>query len=253
MYDMRWALIAAAAFLSIACGGSAGDEIAAITAPPAAATAVVTPTATVALPTSTPTPVPPQASVQLGAWQVRAAPNAVQVLIEGEAVNEGDADAQEITVAIRLYDAGGTIIASERAYLVLSIIPAGGMSPFLAYVNGIALEDVDETRIDIQFKTFDENSYHGFTYSLDVEIAQLRWMEDRIVGELRNTDVYPLRNVTVAIIGYDENGGIVSVERATMDSDQVEPGMTAGFSNRFASHDTMPATWVAVAQGSRVR
>lgn len=243
---MRWVAVLVSAVVIVACGGDSAEPTSTVTLEPVAESTATQPAATA-------TPVPAQADVRLGAWQLRAAENQIQVYIEGEAVNEGDAHAQEISVAIRLYDAAGEIIASERAYIIQSVIPAGGMSPFLAYVNGIDIEDIDDTQIDIQFQTYEEDSFHGFTYTLDIEIVQLNWTENRIVGEVRNMDEFPVRNVSVAIIGYDDDGEIVSVERATMDSDQVEPGMTAGFSSNFLGHDDVPTTWVALPQGSRVR
>lgn len=233
--------------LALAVGGCGGSDIAAT----ATVEATATPELSAAVPTATPEPA--SANVVLGQWQLRQGPNEAQVFIEGEVLNAGEAHAQEIMVDIQLFDASATLLGAERAFVITDIVHAGGMSPFFAFMFDVELADVNDTQIEIAFNTFDEDSYHGFTYSLDIEVVALDWMPRDISGELRNRDEFPLKLVTLAIIGYDEHGGIVAVERATMDTEQVEPGATATFSARILGHDDVPARVVAVAQGVRVR
>jgi hypothetical protein len=284
---MKRFLLAAVALIVLACGGGSGNDNDAIThepgpistlpvvvsqstptaspsATPAPAAAQVTSTPATPLPrptatrfpatptsapaTATPTTVAATADVQLGEWNLAQAPRGNTLYVIGEVFNKGDAMASDITVAVSVYDARGRIIGSATALYILRLIPSGAMSPFRAEIHDMPLDAVADTRIQIQYGTSDSTEFLPDFFSIDLEILQVNWTAERIVGEFVNVGDRPLEHAFVLLIGYDEDGSVIAVETVNADLDRIEPAMTSAFST---SHyrGAIPARWHAVAQG----
>jgi len=190
------------------------------------------------------------ADVQVGKYRVFQPQYGERLSVVGEVNNVGTAIAMDVQVAIAMYDAAGTIVGSGEASWVLPMIPAGGKSPYEASIEVPDTAAVAETRIQVQFETYDSTAFIADYYTINLEIGQVAWNPDQIVGEVVNPTDAAIKSVYVLVIGYDAAGEVFGVKSIGIDLDEIGPGGNAPFSSSYLGYgDDVPATVEAYAWG----
>lgn len=130
------------------------------------------------------------------------------------------------TITLTIYDKAGVIVAQEKRFVFTSLRP-GERYPFSIWFSSEQLESYD--RYEIALDTY---QYYKGDEMLCPELKVISdWWEkgELITGTLQNTSQKTAQSVSICIAGYDNEKGIITVDRQTSGVPTIPAGMSATF------------------------
>lgn len=168
------------------------------------------PTPTVAPPTATikPTETP---VIFIKSHRLFQSTSGAGSFVMGEIVNNSAQRLYDPRVIVRIYNASGTLVATDQAYPLIRRADSGGRLPFAIRLSqvptGMRYELAIEQRPEPMFY------YESlFVQSQDVtQIGDVVYVD----GKLHNSLLMRMSNIQVAVTFYDQAGNVVFVQSAT--------------------------------------
>ena len=219
--------------------------------------AVAQPTATLKpRPTDTPRPTStPKPQVKLEVGSYTSYRNLIGTLVfVGEILNNGDAPATGIQVAISLLDSSGNVLATGSSNLAsLRVAPANGKYPFSIWVDK-APKEWKDIKIQVQGDPLDNNPL--FPPYLDLKADKVTGQPPEssygyygLVGKITNVGQQTAKLVHIVAVAYDKDGKVIDVGDTYSKLDQIQPGTDAPFQLEFGNIKDAPARYETFVQG----
>ncbi|MGH2634196.1 MAG: FxLYD domain-containing protein [Tepidiformaceae bacterium] len=194
-----------------------------------------TATPTQAVPTATPTQAPPTATPQPSGIYVQhfsSYTDSIGALwIVGEVVNGLSADAEFVQITANYYGQSGVLLATETGYADLTVVPAGGDSPFSVLTfeppAGIARYTLQVT--DYTSPPFGSDApTSGLAASItNTYVDSINFVH--FVGTVTNNSARSYDFVNPIIAFYDGAGTVIRIEDAFTSPSTLGPGQTGSF------------------------
>jgi hypothetical protein len=224
---------------------SAPTATSAVTATPAATNTPVPPTVT-ATPARTPTPTkvvptvtPTPGKIDLIAQNTSCYKTSIDsVYCIGEVVNQGQAEASEVRIAISLLDATGKTVATGSAGGFLPTVPIlkpGEKTVYYALMDGEPAEWAEQ-RVQVQGKPVTASTRSSAYLDVNADgvtigTNQYDWVV--VSGQVVNTGTGTAKSVRVTAAVYDAEGKLVGVRDGYAKLEQIPAGGSAPFSIDF--------------------
>lgn len=191
------------------------------TAPP---TTTFAPYVTTTTPPYTPTTTGPEVTlVSSSDW---ASPGSSYRHVVGEVRNTGDVNVYAIEVNLEFYDAGGTLLATDRTYVHVGILAPGDLAGFdsmFAVPPGY-----QHYSVTISAEPTSQDPNHNFTVRVTNRFTTAGGYE-HIVGQVTNDNATNARLVSVYSTFYDASGRAVGQEHTFVNGDELGPGQTGSY------------------------
>ena len=181
-------------------------------------------------PELTPTPTPPPEPVYIRS-HAEVSNDELRYVI-GEVANDGTVDIQFVKILADFYDASGNPAGSDFTYTSLSVIPAGGRSPFSMATH--VREDVSPDWASYELR-LESQEVTGDCYMC---YAEFEMVEEALThpggrvgveGVLRNTGPSDAQRVQITVTYYDEADNVIGMGFTFADEDIVPAGGTSSF------------------------
>jgi LysM repeat protein len=178
-------------------------------------------------PTVVPTPTPVALRVQGLAFH-RTPVDSLWCL--GEVVNLSGRPAEEVQVQVSLHDEKGRLLASERAFSQVDILPAGDRAPFAILFTA---PPTSFAQYQTQVLGGVPSTHLGPRYpELAVLEDQGSWLEDnnyRVQGQVHNTGQADAERVVVVVTLYDGEEHVVAARTVSIAAELFLAGARAPF------------------------
>ncbi|WBL37019.1 FxLYD domain-containing protein [Tepidiforma flava] len=197
--------------------------------PPTATPTAAQPTPTPRPPTATPTPAPSGLRLQGVNWYVNTTGT---IYVMGIVVNGLSTPVELVRINVRFYNASGQLLATDTTYADVSIIPAGGSSPFWTLLlnppPGVA-------SVEAVLGTYSVSSrppITGLTPTV-TNIYRSSSIALRVVGTVRNDSsaTYQFTRVIAAYV--DSAGYVIRIETDYLEPSTLAPGQQGTFEAIF--------------------
>jgi hypothetical protein len=192
-------------------------------APPAAATATLTPP-----PQPTAGPVaPPAESLAVRKTSDYMVASTGTLHVVGEVVNNNSFDAEYVEITGTFFDQAGNVLASDFTYSCLDTIPAGGDSPFHMLVLDSPPGIVRYT-LQVQGEPAGEPPPLGLHIS-GVTTNVTSWGTFHVVGLVTNNSQETYQYVNICGALYDSAGSVIRSDSTYTELDSLAPAQSSSF------------------------
>lgn len=123
--------------------------------------------------------------------------------------------------------AGNLLAAADSLQVNPYVVNAGGLALGTVYFGDIDLPPDTEFEVDVESTPDSEARFSIFR---DLDVTEAALFEDRIVGELENTQDEPVGGpILLSAVCFDLDGNLLSQNSGTLDVNEIEPGETEAF------------------------